>query len=52
CGPPAEYLWMALPSRVTSENQAAENSRGRRGGMNDVGLVSQDQKTIWNDATI
>ncbi|GBO28279.1 hypothetical protein AVEN_126199-1 [Araneus ventricosus] len=27
---------MALPSPVTSENQAAENSRRRRGGMNDV----------------
>ncbi|GBN88499.1 hypothetical protein AVEN_16080-1 [Araneus ventricosus] len=34
---------MALPSPVASENQAAENKKGRRGGMDDVGLVSQDQ---------
>ncbi|GBO31821.1 hypothetical protein AVEN_233193-1, partial [Araneus ventricosus] len=26
-GPPAEYLYMALPSPVTSEYQAAENTR-------------------------
>ncbi|GBO42697.1 hypothetical protein AVEN_36422-1, partial [Araneus ventricosus] len=51
CGPPAaaEYLQMALPSLVTSEDQAVENCRRRRGGMrrmNDVGFVYQDQKTI------
>ncbi|GBN92625.1 hypothetical protein AVEN_180360-1 [Araneus ventricosus] len=27
CGPPAEYLQMALPSPVTSDHQAAENRR-------------------------